>query len=148
MTDPDRGLRPSSEGASAESRSGEATLRRGKAKTNAPKVSGAAVVAGEGQAATSAPAGRSATNQAHEPVRKRKRRRRGRSGQAQTVDLPHSANTDKTAAPAAEADHPHSGKPGKKRRRNRNRRSLQGRPLASGKPATVQPASPAPAAAP
>ncbi|MFC3162281.1 Ppx/GppA phosphatase family protein [Ciceribacter thiooxidans] len=148
MTDPDRGFRPSSEGASAESRSGEATLRRGKARTNAPKVSGAAVVAGEGQAATSAPAGRSATNEAHEPVRKRKRRRRGHSGQAQTVDLPRAAHADRAGVSSAEAEHSHPGKSGKKRRRNRNRRSLQGRPLASGKPTAAPSASPTPAAAP
>ncbi|MCJ7997024.1 Ppx/GppA family phosphatase [Rhizobium cremeum] len=133
MTDPDRGQRPPSEGASTGKRKGGASRRRGKAKRSAAPQAGATVQALEHAANQAAAATRrSDIDVADGPVRKRKRRRRNRSGHAKgsetaVVASPEQASPEKTATEATPAV---DGRAGKKRRRNRNRRGPQVRPLA------------------
>lgn len=143
---------PPSEGASAESRKGGKSRRRGKTKANAPRLPGAVASVVEGQAVVSGPAGRSDLNEAQPPLRKRKRRR-NRSGQGQAATAQSPATGARSSVAEADAETSPYVKSGKKRRRNRNRRSLQGRPLLPGKaqhaptPPTAPARGPAPAAA-
>lgn len=149
MTDPDRGSKPSSEGASTGKRKGGGSRRRGKARKGVPKHSGVAGSALD-VAAIEPPVPRRPDIDVPEgPARKRKRRRRGRSMQGTSAVLAPSApdHAPQLAAtgPAASSG---DGKPGKKRRRNRGGRGPQGRPLAPAAPAQAAKSAAAPPAAP
>ncbi|PZU88614.1 MAG: exopolyphosphatase [Shinella sp.] len=137
MTDPDRGQRPPSDGASTGKRKGGGSRRRGKAKRGAAPQAGAVSQALEHAANQAAATRRSDIDAADGPVRKRKKRRRNRSGHkgseaiaAQAVEKTSSDKISTHDAPAAD------GRAGKKRRRSRNRRGAHVRPLA---PAGAQP---------
>ncbi|MBW8285655.1 MAG: exopolyphosphatase [Rhizobium sp.] len=147
MTDPDRGSKPSSEGASTGKRKGGGSRRRGKARKGAPKTSGVTDSVLEVVAAQPHASRRPDIEEAEGPVRKRKRRRRSRSAQSPSVS-PETVSSALPAQPDAVAPvaTPGDAKPGKKRRRNRGGRGPQGRPLAPAAP--TQTARSAPAAVP
>ncbi len=149
MTDPDRGSKPSSEGASTGKRKGGGSRRRGKARKGAPKTSGVADSALEAVAAQPHASRRPDIEEAEGPVRKRKRRRRSRSSQAPSaspeIASPTVRSQPDAAAPAAA---PGDAKPGKKRRRNRSGRGPQGRPLAPAAPSQAARSATAPAPLP
>ncbi|PPJ47692.1 Ppx/GppA family phosphatase [Rhizobium sp. KAs_5_22] len=149
MTDPDRGSKPSSEGASTGKRKGGGSRRRGKARKGAPKTSGVADSALEAVAAQPHASRRPDIEEAEGPVRKRKRRRRSRSTQAPSVS-PEIASPTLRLQPdaAAPAATPGDAKPGKKRRRNRGGRGPQGRPLAPAAPSQAARSATAPAPVP
>lgn len=153
MTDPDRGSRPPSEGASTGKRKGGGSRRRGKTRKGGPSDSGAAASALQTVADASPSTRRPDIEEAQGPARKRKRRRRGRSGKgaegavvsdkAVSAQRPAASEAGHGAAPQADA------RSGRKRRRNRGGRSPQGRPLAPAAPAvSVAKASPAASAVP
>lgn len=150
MTDPDRGSKPPSEGASTGKRKGGGSRRRGKARKGAPKTSGVADPVLEAVAATPHASRRPDIEEAEGPVRKRKRRRRGRAAPPSPASTepasPALRLSPDLTAPAALP--PGDAKPGKKRRRNRGGRGPQGRPLAPAAPAQTARTAPAPVAAP
>lgn len=127
--DPDRGGKPPEGGASAAGSGEGKSSRRHKAKRNG-KHRHAAPSAHGGPAQVAGPAGRTGTDDAVNPTRKRKRRR------AKTVAA--AASQGDRAAGAAVAQPPGSdgssepgrGKARKRRKKNRGGRGPQGRPLA------------------
>lgn len=80
MTDPNRGGRPNSEGASTGKRKGGSPRRRGKGKKTGPVKNGHEASASAGSAGTPVAERRSESVFADGPIRKRKRRRRGKGG--------------------------------------------------------------------
>ncbi|PST23562.1 exopolyphosphatase [Rhizobium sp. JAB6] len=144
MSDPDSGLTPQADGASAaERRKGKSSRRakrkRGHGRPNAH--SAEAIQAGK----SSQVAQRPAEDEAGSPAKKRKRRRRARAAQGgaqpafQTQQLLASAEHR-----SPDHAHPSSHKSGKNRRKHRSKRGLQGRPLVHEKVAQIV----APASAP
>ena len=138
MSDPDSGLAPQADGASAaERRKGKSSRRakrkRGHGRPNAH--SAEAAQAGK----SSQVAQRPAEDEAGLPAKKRKRRRRARAAQggaqpaSQTQQL--SAPAEHRASP--DHGHPSSHKSGKNRRKHRSKRGLQGRPLVHEKVAQI-----------
>ncbi|WP_459457991.1 Ppx/GppA phosphatase family protein [Rhizobium sp. No.120] len=138
MSDPDSGLAPQADGASAaERRKGKSSRRakrkRGHGRPNAH--SAEAIQAGK----SSQVAQRPAEDEAGSPAKKRKRRRRARAAQG---GAQHASQTQQLSAPAEHRSspdhgHPSSHKSGKNRRKHRSKRGLQGRPLVHEKVAQI-----------
>ncbi len=138
MSDPDSGLAPQADGASAaERRKGKSSRRakrkRGHGRPNAHSAE-AAQAGKSGQVAQ-----RPAEDEAGLPAKKRKRRRRARAAQGGPQPA---SQTQQLATPAehrASPDHGHpsSHKSGKNRRKHRSKRGLQGRPLVHEKVAQI-----------
>ncbi|WP_147180142.1 MULTISPECIES: Ppx/GppA phosphatase family protein [Alphaproteobacteria] len=144
MTDPDRGSKPSSEGASTGKRKGGGSRRRGKAGKGVPKDTGVAVPALEAVVTEPRASRRPEIEDAEGPARKRKRRRRKRAPQSPSTppESVSSAVSQPLSAGAANAS-AGVGKPGRKRRRNRGGRGPQGRPLTPAAPVQATKSTPA-----
>jgi exopolyphosphatase/guanosine-5'-triphosphate,3'-diphosphate pyrophosphatase len=87
VTDPNRGGRPNSEGASTGKRKGGSPRRRGKGKKAGPVSNGHEASASAGSAVTPPSERRSESVFADGPIRKRKRRRRGKGGAQSTAEI-------------------------------------------------------------
>ncbi|SSC64417.1 unnamed protein product [Ciceribacter selenitireducens ATCC BAA-1503] len=149
MTDPDRGSKPPSEGASTGRRKGGGSRRRGKARKGTPNHSGVAVSALEAVAIEPQASRHPDLDAPEGPVRKRKRRRRSRSPEASSAVM-QSVSPALPSRPVAAgaAAPPGDVKPGKKRRRNRGGRGPQGRPLAPAAPVQAAKSAAAPVSPP
>ena len=138
MSDPDSGLAPQADGASAaERRKGKSSRRakrkRGHGRPNAH--SAEAAQAGK----SSQVAQRPAEDEAGLPAKKRKRRRRARAAQGGAQSASQIQQLSAPAEHRASPDHgqPSSHKSGKNRRKHRSKRGLQGRPLVHEKVAQI-----------
>jgi exopolyphosphatase/guanosine-5'-triphosphate,3'-diphosphate pyrophosphatase len=85
VTDPDRGGKPKSEGASTSKRKGGNSRRRGKGRKTAAAQAGAELSTLAGSAGEQVSVRRSESVVADGPIRKRKRRRRGKAASASAV---------------------------------------------------------------
>lgn len=148
MEDPEGGVKPQSDGASAAGRKDGKKSRRRKGKRggqsrNASQPASQAPSGSVGEAAR--PFDNTADNAAESSARKRKRRRRafGRPGEAAAKQPQSSAKV--VSAGDAARDDGESASSKRNRRKHRGKRGLQGRPLAQSKPVGPTVQQPAPA---
>lgn len=142
MEDPEGGVKPQSDGASAAGRRDGKKSRRRKGKhggqyRNASQPASQVPSGSVGEAAR--PLDNTADNAAEGSARKRKRRRRA-SGRPGETAANQPQNTSAVSAEHAARDDGESASSKRNRRKHRGKRGLQGRPLAQSKPAgqTVQ----------
>lgn len=142
MEDPEGGVKPQSDGASAAGRRDGKKSRRRKGKRggqsrNASQPASQVPSGSVGEAAR--PLDNTADNAAEGSARKRKRRRRA-SGRPGETAANQPQNTSAVSAERAARDDGESASSKRNRRKHRGKRGLQGRPLAQSKPAgqTVQ----------
>ncbi|PDT12719.1 Ppx/GppA phosphatase family protein [Rhizobium sp. M1] len=137
MEDPEGGVKPQFDGASAAGRKDGKKSRRRKGKRGGQTRSAAHPASHELSGNAGQPA-RPMEDAAGHPARKRKRRRRGGHGASQEGSLQPQPmeQTGVAANPARDGDSPSSRR---NRRKHRGKRGLQGRPLTSAKPSHIRP---------
>ncbi|MBX4970975.1 Ppx/GppA phosphatase family protein [Rhizobium binae] len=137
MEDPEGGVKPQFDGASAAGRKDGKKSRRRKGKRGGQTRSAAHPASHELSGNAGQPA-RPMEDAAGHPARKRKRRRRGGHGASQELALrPQQMEQTGVAANAARSDGD-SPSSRRNRRKHRGKRGLQGRPLTSVKPPHIQ----------
>ncbi|EJZ20324.1 Ppx/GppA family phosphatase [Rhizobium sp. Pop5] len=133
MEDPEGGVKPQFDGASAAGRRDGKKSRRRKGKRGGQSRNAAHPASQELSGTAGQPA-RPLEEAPGNPARKRKRRRRGGQGAAQDGSLhPHATEQTGAAGHAARPDSD-SAPSRRNRRKHRGKRGLQGRPLIPGKP--------------
>ncbi|MBY4629020.1 Ppx/GppA phosphatase family protein [Rhizobium croatiense] len=138
MEDPEGGVKPQFDGASAAGRKDGKKSRRRKGKRGGQTRSAAHPASHELSGNAGQPA-RPMEDAAGHPARKRKRRRRGGHGASQEGLLQPQPMEQTGVAANAARDSGDSPSSRRNRRKHRGKRGLQGRPLTSAKPSHIQP---------